>query len=101
MVSGWIRKLFLRQQEKSKTPWAMFEVAEFTENGQAKVNFSWNDAFLDQIQKHGFHAETPEDTVQLFFYASKMSPAELAGGDDPVQPGELPALSGRANSLRT
>ncbi len=100
MVKNWIRKLFLRQQEKQATPWAMFEVAEFVD-GQAKVNFSWNEAFLKQIQEHGFHAETAEESVQLFFYASKMIPQEMIGGDEPVQPMDLPHLSGRANSLRT
>lgn len=85
--------------EESETPWAMFEIIGFEPNGQIKVRFNWNDAFIEHINGLGFHAETPEDSVQLFFYASQMKPTELSGGDEAVQADETPQLSAPTNRM--
>lgn len=58
-------------------PRASFTVVGF-EEGRIKVEFDWNDAFIKTINALGFVAETEEDTVQLFFYASSMRPTELS-----------------------
>lgn len=76
------RKLFLASQESSKEPWACFEIAGFEKDGRIKVEFSWNKPFIEKINKMGFHAETEEDSVQLFFYASQMKPTELSFEDE-------------------
>ncbi len=93
------RDAFMAAQEGLDTPWAMFEVMGFEPNGQIRVEFNWNETFIKRIQELGFHAETPEDSVQLFFYASQMKPTELSGGDDTVQADETPQLSSPANRV--
>jgi hypothetical protein len=95
------RDKFLQQQENSDEPWAMFEVVDFEQSGRIKVEFNWNAAFIERINALGFHAETEEDSVQLFFYASQMKPTELSVGDDPVQADATPRLSSPANIMRT
>ena len=91
------RQSFIEAQEQTKEPWAMFEVIGFEDDGRIKVEFNWNDSFIKHLNSMGFQAETEEDTVQLFFYASQMRPTELSGGDDPVQSDSHPTLSGQMN----
>lgn len=102
MVNRWIRRLFDRSMEKRKDPWALFEIAGFEDDGRIKVNFNWNKAFIEKIQSMGFHAETEEDSVQLFFYASTMRPTGLAVDprDDSIQSLEHPTLSSINNEFR-
>jgi hypothetical protein len=68
------RGTFVKEQEASSTPWAMFEIVNFDDEGQVKVEFSWNKPFIERLDELGFTAETEEDTVQLFFYTSQMQP---------------------------
>lgn len=56
---------------------ASFTVTGFEED-RIRVEFDWNRAFIDAINKLGFVAETEEDTVQLFFYASSMRPTSIS-----------------------
>lgn len=95
------RHKFIEEQEALSTPWAMFEVVGFQNDGQIKVEFNWNRAFIKKLDELGFTAETEEDTVQLFFYASQMRPThlELAGGDESVQSEDLPQLGNRVNRV--
>lgn len=95
------RHKFIEEQQALGTPWAMFEVVGFGKDGQIKVEFNWNDAFIHKLDELGFTAETEEDTVQLFFYASQMKPTHLAvaGGDETVQSEDLPQLSDNTNRV--
>jgi hypothetical protein len=95
------REAYITEQEGIDTPWATFEVRGFEDDGRIKVEFNWNSAFIQKIKDLGFQAETEEDSVQLFFYASQMKPTQLAMGDDPVQSEEHPQLSSQQNVLRT
>lgn len=100
-VPATTREAYLAAQEASPTPWASFEINGFEKGGQIKVQFSWNQPFIEELNKLGFTAETQEDTVQLFFYASQMKPTELIGqsGDPSVQSEDLPNLAGRVNQM--
>lgn len=82
MVKAFIRKLFMKIHERDKKPWATFEIADFTDEGDVKIIFNWNKPFIQKIQSLGFHAETEEDSVQLFFYTSQMRPTTLAADLD-------------------
>lgn len=93
------RRKFVETKEVSETPWASFEVAGFEDDGQVKIEFNWNKAFIQKIEELGFQAETEEDSVQLFFYTSQMRPTALVG-DDPVQPDGMPTLSAQQNLVR-
>jgi hypothetical protein len=96
------RSAFTLQQEKLSTPWASFEINGFSDDGQVKVNFSWNPAFIKKLKELGFQAETAEDSVQLFFFTSSLRPSGLAADptDDPVQSAAHPSLSSISNELR-
>ena len=76
-----VERLRSALRRRSKEPWASFEVTGFDEHGQIKVEFDWNKAFIDKVRTLGFQAETEEDTVQLFFYASSMRPTQLNAAD--------------------
>lgn len=95
------RENFMALQESAETPWAIFEIADFKDDGQIKVEFNWNPAFIKRINALGFQAETEEDSVQLFFYTSQMKPTSLSGGDDPVQAEETLTLSAPVNRIVT
>ena len=90
------REAFFAEQQAKDTPWACFEIVGFDQDSQVKVEFNWNDAFIDELDRIGFTAETPEDTVQLFFYSSQMQPTDLSG-DKTVQSSAHPGLSPNAN----
>jgi hypothetical protein len=68
-------------KHRAAAPWASFEVVGFDDGGQIRVEFDWNDAFINKIKALGFQAETDEDCVQLFFYASSMKPTSLNAND--------------------
>lgn len=95
------RESYINEQEAIEEPWAVFEVMGFEADGRIKVSFNWNQAFITKIYSLGFQAETEEDSVQLFFYASQMKPTELASGDSGVGTDAHPQLSGQQNMLRT
>ncbi len=94
-----IAALLEKLDDRSKTPRASFAINGFESDGRIKVEFTWNKAFIEKIQALGFEAETEEDCVQLFFFASAMRPMQLSAGDDPVQSTAHPTLSGRQNVL--
>lgn len=93
-----IRNTFIAAQEMTDTPWAMFEVVGFQEDGRIKVEFNWNETFIKRLESLGFVAETPEDSVQLFFYTAQMRPTNL-DGDVSVQSDDLPTLSSPVNRV--
>jgi len=98
-----LRRLFgEKPKEESTEPWASFSVTGFEKDGRIKVDFDWNPAFIRKIHELGFHAETEEDSVQLFFYTSSMRPTEFDGvEEDPARSVEHPNLMSDTHSLRT
>ena len=101
-LDSWARRRVDRANDQLAEPRASFEVIGFEEGGRVKVNFNWNSAFIKKIKELGFDAETDEDRVQLFFFASSMRPTTLSSdpGDDPVQSTAHPQLSSINNELR-
>ncbi len=96
------REAYLAEQEQISEPWACFEVMNLgVEGDRIKVEFHWNAAFIEELHRLGVQAETEEDSVQLFFYASQMRPTEMSIGDEAVQSIEHPTLSQPQNVLRT
>jgi hypothetical protein len=92
------RELYLAEQEAASYPWAVFEIAGFEDDGRVKVQFAWNSSFIKKIRELGFHAETEDDSVQLFFYASQMTPGSDC--EVQVQSEQHPQLSDPKNLLK-
>lgn len=79
---------------RKKGPWASFEIVGFESDGRIKVVTNWNKQFIDKIQELGFHAETEEESVQLFFYTAQARPTAMLDGDEEeVAPSEHPNLA--------
>ncbi len=97
-----IQKALGWSHERSKKPWASFEVSGFEESGRIKVSMSWNRAFIKKIYTLGFRAETEEDSVQLFFYTAQARPIQLDGSnpEEAVSSGH-PNLQADTNTVRT
>ncbi len=74
MVSKLFSALLEYSKKYSKRPWASFNITEFTEDNAVKVEFRWNNQFIKKIKEIGFHAETEEESVAMFFQASQMRP---------------------------
>ena len=103
MVRSTIRKLLLwlldKTQQKSKEPFGAYFTSGITEDGQAPIQFIWNKAFVENIRKYGYETETEEETVELFYLATR--PAQYVPGEDPVQSEEHPRLSNDAHTFRS
>jgi len=102
VVKKLLQKALNWRHNASTDPWASFEIMGFEPDGRIKVSTNWNDAFIKKIHALGFQAETPEESVQLFFYTAQARPTEM----DSVDPGEAissghPNLSADTNMLRT
>lgn len=95
-----IKKFFKKTEPKPAGPWAMLEVAEFEESGRIKLRFDFNDEFVKKIHSMGFHAETDEDSVMLFFTTGVLSPQGLVGEEKPTQPEAHPNLSSPNHVLK-
>lgn len=95
-----VKQLFASKPKERTDPWACLEISDI-DKGMIKVSFDFNPAFVDKIRSMGFHAETAEDCVQLFFATAVLRPTELQGGDPAVQSDAHPELSSPQNVLRT
>lgn len=79
------RYKFIDDQQALSTPWAMFEIVGFESDGQIKVEFNWNQAFITHIKSLGFQGESDEDSVQLFFFTCQMRPTSISNMFDDEQ----------------
>lgn len=85
-------------KSRSKAPWAEFETSGIEADGRIRWAMRWNDAFIDQLQRHGFTGITTEETVQNFFLMCQMAPDGIHP-EDTVNPAAMPNLSAEADSL--
>jgi uncharacterized coiled-coil DUF342 family protein len=76
-----IRSQYDAVMEETTSPWAIFEVLGFEEQG-VKINFNWNRSFISEINKLGFTGEDDEETVQQFFAVMKMLPSSMVDSVD-------------------
>ena len=102
MMKKFLQKMLNWRHDKTKKPWASFEIMGFEEDGRIRVTTNWNQAFIEHIRGLGFHAETEEDSVQLFFYTAQARPTELSGIEtDPAVSASHPNLRSDTHQLRT
>jgi hypothetical protein len=55
-------------KKRSKKPWVEI-VSDGIEDGQVKLEFEWNDAFIKEIRDHGFVGHTEEECIQQWLEA--------------------------------
>jgi hypothetical protein len=98
------RSIFMTVQEwymkTSKTPWACIQTTGPDAEGRLPMTFSWNKAFLQVLNKNGYHGMSPEESVQTFFLSTQMLPEEMLKDLDTVNPSATPNLTNEANTLR-
>jgi hypothetical protein len=82
---------------KSKQPWACFETNGIGEKGLG-IAMHWNKSFIDMLHHHQIQGTTEQETLQLFFlYMAGQIADSVAGGEDTVNPAEMPSLTAEAN----
>lgn len=102
MVKKLLQRMLNWRHDRSKDPWASFEIMGFEPDGRILVTTNWNKAFIEHIRALGFQAETEEDSVQLFFYTAQARPTELSGiEEDPAISNAHPNLQSDTHQLRT
>ena len=98
------RKFLIALQEKlvskSDKPWACFETGGPDAEGRLEFSMSWNKAFIENLNKQGIQEITDEETVQMFFLATKMLPELMMASADTVNPEATPSLTSEANILK-
>lgn len=73
-----VREWYDRLQTESATPWAIFEIQGFDENGM-KVGFNWNPTFIETVTGFGFTGESDAEIVENFFTMMKALPSSVIG----------------------
>ena len=86
---------------RSKKPWARFIIGGIQPDGQVKFEMALNKAFIKNIDKHGFTAESEEISVQNFLFGTLMAPKDLFDEiTDEVTSNYHPNLKSDTNQFR-
>lgn len=88
------KKLKYFWKKRSKKPWIEI-ISDGIEDGQVKLEFEWNTAFVNDIRAHGFVGHTEEECIQLWLEAlTRQTPQEIAEDVvDHPSPANHPSLS--------
>lgn len=73
-----VRVWYDRLQTESDTPWAIFEIQGFEDNGM-RVGFNWNPAFIETVTGFGFTGDSDAEIVENFFAMMKAAPSSIVG----------------------
>jgi hypothetical protein len=101
-----MRKLLLwlldKTQQKSKEPFGGYFTTGIQPNGQAPIQFIWNSAFIENLERYGYQCDTEEETIELFYVATR--PTNSLIKELETQPAinsvEHPTLSDPSNIIR-
>ena len=95
------RSVLVAIQEKiantSKKPWACIETRGIEPDGRVAIAISYNRAFINNLHENGYQGMNDEETVQVFFLASQLTPPGL--NLDVVNPAEHPNLTDDSSTL--
>ena len=91
---SWLSEVLHR---RSKKPWARFIVSGIHDDGQVRFEMAWNKAFIKNIKRHGFEAESEEISVQQFLVGAFIIPTGLL--DEEVTSTAHPNLRSDKNHL--
>lgn len=100
-----IRKLLLwlldKSQQNSKEPFAAYFTTGIDfETQRTPIEFMWNKAFIDNLNQYGYACDTEEETIELFFVATRPTPVQMDGPEDSVNSESHPRLSESNNFLK-
>lgn len=104
-----IKKLLLwlldKTQQNAKAPFAAYFTTGVNPDGQAPIQFMWNKAFIKNINQFGYQCATEEETIELFYVATRPTriTEELEEGmsERGVVSENHPQLSDDSHILRT
>lgn len=103
MIRTTIRKILIwlldKSQQHNKEPFGCYFTSGI-HNGQAPIQFVWNKAFIDNLRMAGYECETEEETVELFYVATRPTPQQYEDLEESVNSDDHPRLSNDANYLR-
>lgn len=95
---SWLAEFFAK---RSKKPWARFITIGIDDENQVRFEMAWNKAFLRNLKKNGFEADSDEEAVQDFLFGSLLLPKELFDEDEEeVQSSEHPSLQSEKNQYK-
>lgn len=60
-----------KTQQGSKEPFGAYFTTGIGMDGQAPIQFMWNKAFIQNINQFGYHCATEEETIELFYVATR------------------------------
>ena len=105
MVRKSLRKLLLwlldKTQQGGKEPFSLYYTSGIDASGQAPIQFIWNKAFVENIRRFGYECETEEETIELFYLATRpVSLAQAAQEDEEIVSEEHPRLSNDTHHLK-
>ncbi len=99
----WLRKVLLwmldKTQAKSEVPFGAYFTTGI-QDGQAPIQFMWNKAFIENLRKYGYGCETEEETIELFYVATRPTPQQYEDEEESIDSENHPRLSNDANILR-
>lgn len=65
------------RMNRSKKPWAKFEIDKISDENEIAFKMHWNKAFIKKINSLGFYGSNEQETVENFLFSSLMYPKNL------------------------
>jgi hypothetical protein len=102
-MRNWLRKFLIwlldKTQAGNSEPFGCYFTSGI-QNGQAPIQFVWNKAFVENLRAFGYDCETEEETVELFYIATRPTPQQYDDPEEVVNSEDHPLLSNDTHSLR-
>ena len=100
-----IRKLLLwlldKTQSNAKVPFGGYFTTGIDLNGQAPIQFIWNNSFINNLRNYGYDCSNERETVELFYLVTRQTHFKNEDVEQPVNSEAHPNLSDDKNYLRT
>jgi hypothetical protein len=99
MNRSWLLRIKEFMARFSRKPWCVFETGGPDATGRLAFSIYYNQAFIENLTRHGLSGTTEEETVQLFFLQLRMLPEGLLQDEDVVSPEATPTLTHESSRL--
>lgn len=91
--------LFKGSKFRSKKPWAKLEIVDIEEDGQLKLKYSHNEAFIQYLKSIKWDEGPEDDMVQSYLLSLGVMAAIAEGNDNMINPDSHPELTNDANKF--